>query len=61
MADQVKLTIDGHEISVPKNTLIVEAAKPLGIEIPVFCYHPKLDPVGMCRMCVVEVGTPKMD
>src|SRR3954471_4288167 len=61
MPNYVNVTIDGPEISVPANTLIVEAAKLLGIEIPVFCYHPKLDPVGMCRMCLVEVGTPKMD
>jgi NADH-quinone oxidoreductase subunit G len=42
-------------------TLIVEAAKQVGIEIPVFCYHPKMEPVGMCRMCLVTVGTPVVD
>ncbi|MGB8643662.1 MAG: NADH-quinone oxidoreductase subunit NuoG [Anaerolineae bacterium] len=56
-----KLIIDGKPIEVPANTMVVEAAKLLGIQIPVFCYHPKLEPVGMCRMCLVEVGTPKMD
>jgi NADH-quinone oxidoreductase subunit G len=61
MADQVTLTIDGVEVTVPKGTLIVEAAKRIGNEIPVFCYHAKLDPVGMCRMCLVEVGTPAID
>ncbi len=61
MADLVTLTIDGIEVSVLKGTLIVEAAKKVGIEIPVFCYHPKLEPVGMCRMCLVEVGTPVVD
>jgi NADH-quinone oxidoreductase subunit G len=61
MADQVTLTIDGVEVSVPKGTLIVEAAKRIRNEIPVFCYHAKLDPVGMCRMCLVEVGTPAID
>lgn len=61
MADQVTLTIDGVEVSVPKGTLIVEAAKRIRNEIPVFCYHGKLDPVGMCRMCLVEVGTPAID
>jgi NADH-quinone oxidoreductase subunit G len=61
MADQVTLTIDGVEVSVPKGTLIVEAAKRIQNEIPVFCYHAKLDPVGMCRMCLVEVGTPAID
>ncbi len=56
-----KVTIDGKTIDVPAGTLVVEAAKPLGTHIPVFCYHPKMQPVGMCRMCLVEVGTPKMD
>ncbi len=57
----VTVTIDGIQVAVPKGTLIVEAAKRVGLEIPVFCYHAKLDPVGMCRMCLVEVGTPVMD
>ncbi len=57
----VTLTIDGRQVTVPKGTLIVEAAKQLGIEIPVFCYHPKLESVGMCRMCLVTVGTPLLD
>ncbi len=54
----VTLTIDGQQVTVPKGTLVVEAARKIGIEIPVFCYHDKLEPVGMCRMCLVEVGTP---
>jgi NADH-quinone oxidoreductase subunit G len=41
--------------------LIVDAAKTVGIDIPVFCHHPKLEPVGMCRMCLVEVGRPMLD
>ena len=57
----VRLQIDGIEVEVPAGTLIVDAAKMVGIDIPVFCYHPKLDPVGMCRMCLVEVGMPKVD
>ncbi|MCW5879922.1 MAG: NADH-quinone oxidoreductase subunit NuoG [Anaerolineae bacterium] len=57
----VHVTIDGHQLAVPAGTLVVEAAKLIGNDIPVFCYHPKLDPVGMCRMCLVEIGTPKMD
>lgn len=56
-----KVTIDGQEIQVPAGTLVVEAAKPLGSHIPVFCYHPKMQPVGMCRMCLVKIGTPKLD
>lgn len=51
----VNLTIDGRTVAVPKGTLIVEAARQIGIEIPVYCYHPKLAPVGACRVCVVNV------
>lgn len=53
--DHVTLTIDGLEVSVPKGTLIIRAAEQLGIEIPRFCDHPLLDPVGACRQCIVEV------
>ena len=58
----VTLTIDDREVSVPKGTGLVEAAMAAGIEIPVFCYEPRLgDPVGACRMCLCEVapGPPK--
>lgn len=58
---RVTLTIDGTRVTVPRGTLIVDAAKKAGVEIPVFCYHPKLEPVGMCRMCLVEIGRPKID
>ena len=61
MADNVTLTIDGKSVSVPKGTLIVDAAKKIQNDIPVFCYHPKLQPVGMCRMCLVEVGRVQKD
>ena len=61
MTDTVAVTIDDQMLSVPAGTLIVDAAKQVGIDIPVFCYHPKLPPVGMCRMCLVEVGTPLID
>jgi len=61
MADRVNLYIDDKPVAVPKGTLVVDAAKKMGIDIPVFCYHPKLDPVGMCRMCLVEIGRPKID
>ncbi|MFD5077415.1 NADH-quinone oxidoreductase subunit G [Streptomyces sp. NPDC058371] len=53
--DLVSLTIDGAELSVPKGTLVIRAAEQLGIEIPRFCDHPLLDPVGACRQCIVEV------
>jgi NADH-quinone oxidoreductase subunit G len=51
----VTLTVDGREVKVPRGTLVVEAARQIGIEIPIFCYHPKLKPVGACRMCLVEI------
>ncbi|GAA3234262.1 NADH-quinone oxidoreductase subunit G [Actinocorallia longicatena] len=53
--DLVKVTIDGFEISVPKGTLIIRAAELLGIQIPRFCDHPLLDPVGACRQCLVDI------
>ncbi|MEH0423934.1 NADH-quinone oxidoreductase subunit G [Streptomyces sp. B21-083] len=53
--DLVSLKIDGIDISVPKGTLVIRAAEQLGIEIPRFCDHPLLDPVGACRQCIVEV------
>lgn len=59
MADEkVTITVDGQTVQVPKGALLVEAAKVVDTEIPVFCYHPKLEPVGMCRMCLVETGMP---
>ncbi|BBZ45314.1 NADH-quinone oxidoreductase subunit G [Mycobacterium parmense] len=53
--DMVTLTIDGNEISVPKGTLVIRAAELIGIQIPRFCDHPLLEPVGACRQCLVEV------
>ena len=61
MTKQVTLTINGKSVTVPDGTLIADAAKMIGIDIPVFCHHPKLEPVGMCRMCLVEVGRPMID
>src|SRR4026207_1442875 len=61
MLKQVTLTIDGKQVTVPEGTLVVDAAKQAGIDIPVFCYHPKMEPVGMCRMCLVELGRPVVD
>jgi len=61
MAKQVTLTIDNVQVTVPAGTLIVDAAKKVGIDIPVFCYHPKMEPAGMCRMCLVEIGRPMID
>ena len=53
--EMVTLTIDGVEISVPKGTLVIRAAELMGVQIPRFCDHPLLDPVGACRQCLVEV------
>lgn len=53
--DLVTLTIDGVEISVPKGTLVIRAAEQIGVEVPRFCDHPLLAPVGACRQCMVEV------
>src|SRR5829696_2824177 len=61
MPDTVSLTIDGKSVTVPKGMLIVDAAKTIQNDIPVFCYHPKLEPVGMCRMCLVEIGRVQKD
>ncbi|MEX1046304.1 MAG: NADH-quinone oxidoreductase subunit G [Actinomycetota bacterium] len=51
----VTLTVDGKEVTVPQGTLIIRAAEQLGIEIPRFCDHPYLEPIGACRQCYVEV------
>ncbi|MDH3207904.1 MAG: 2Fe-2S iron-sulfur cluster-binding protein [Gemmatimonadota bacterium] len=60
MAELVKLTIDGHEVSVPKGTTILEAAKQIDTLVPHYCYHPGLSSPAMCRLCLVEVeGAPK--
>ena len=61
MVDTVKIYIDDQEYEVPAGTNLVDAAKWIGNDIPVFCYHPKMEPVGMCRMCLVEIGLPMRD
>jgi NADH-quinone oxidoreductase subunit G len=61
MAEQtVKLTIDDKPVEAPRGTNLIEAAKRVGIEVPHYCYHPKLQVVGNCRMCLVDVGMPKL-
>jgi NADH-quinone oxidoreductase subunit G len=60
-ADLVTFTIDGQEVSVPKGTLVIRAAEQIGIQIPRFCDHPLLAPVGACRQCLVEVALPGPD
>ena len=51
----VSLTIDGVVVEVPENTLVIRAAEQIGVQIPRFCDHPLLAPVGACRQCLVEV------
>lgn len=61
MTDMVNLTIDGVPVTVPKGTLLVEAAKTIRQQIPIYCYHTKLGPAGLCRICMVEIeGMPKL-
>ncbi len=63
MADRtdsvVSITIDGVEQRVPAGELLIKAAEETGTYIPRFCWHPRMKPVGMCRMCLVEVETPR--
>ena len=53
--DLVNVTIDGIQVSVPKDTLVIRAAEQVGVQIPRFCDHPLLAPVGACRQCLVDV------
>ncbi len=59
---EITLIVDGREVAAPEGAMLVDAAKHGDVEIPVFCYEPKLGhPVGACRMCLVEIeGTPKL-
>ena len=59
--EMVNLTIDGIEVSAPKGTLVIRAAEQIGVQIPRFCDHPLLAPVGACRQCLVEVAMPGPD
>ncbi|MFQ5455134.1 MAG: NADH-quinone oxidoreductase subunit NuoG [Nitrospirota bacterium] len=57
----ITLTIDGKAVTVRQGTNLIEAAKTIGIEIPFFCYHPKMSVIGACRMCLVEIeNSPKL-
>src|SRR5437588_11587854 len=61
-AGLVTVTVDGRAVQVPRGTGLVGTALAAGIEIPVFCYEPRLGPpIGACRMCLVEIeGMPKL-
>ena len=56
---ELTVTVDGRTISATKGELIIDAAERAGVYIPRFCYHPRMKPVGMCRMCLVEVSSPR--
>jgi len=52
---RVAVTIDGRALRVPRGTLVLDAATEAGVHIPIYCAHPKMDPVAVCRMCLVQV------
>ena len=55
MADRVNITVDGKKVTAPAGTLLIEACKTVGIEVPSFCYYPNLSLQGACRMCLVKI------
>ena len=55
VVDMITVVVDGFEVTVPKGTLVIRAAEQLGIQIPRFCDHPLLEPVGACRQCLVDI------
>ncbi|MEO6992401.1 MAG: 2Fe-2S iron-sulfur cluster-binding protein [Lacunisphaera sp.] len=59
--DLVTVNVDGKDVSVPKGTNMIEAARLVSVEVPHYCYHPKLTIAGNCRMCLVEMGMPAVD
>ncbi len=59
--DLITVNIDGKDVAVPKGTNVIEAARLVGVDVPYYCYHPKLSVVGNCRMCLIEMGMPAVD
>lgn len=59
LSELVKVTVDGRELEVPKGKPVIDAAREAGVYIPHFCHHQRLEPVGMCRACLVELETPR--
>ena len=57
--EQVTFTLDGQEVRAPKGELLIRAAQEAGVYIPRFCWHPRMRPVGMCRMCLVQMESPR--
>ena len=60
MSGLVRVTIDGRTVEVPPGTLVTDAARAAEVHVPIFCSHQKLPPLGACRICVVEVGLPRL-
>ena len=60
MSATCRVTINGRTVEVPAGTLVTEAARVAETHIPIFCSHDKLPPLGACRICVVEIGMPKL-
>jgi NADH-quinone oxidoreductase subunit G len=59
MADQVTITVDGVEMQGPAGEVLIKVAEDNGVYIPRFCWHPRMEPVGMCRMCLIEIEGPR--
>ncbi len=59
MTEKITFTVDGKKLEGKQGQLLIEACEDSGVHIPRFCWHKRLDPVGMCRMCLVEVETPR--
>jgi len=57
--EKITFTVDGKQLEGKQGQLLIEACEDSGIHIPRFCWHKRLDPVGMCRMCLVEIDTPR--
>jgi NADH-quinone oxidoreductase subunit G len=55
----ISINLDGRTVSAKPGELLIAAAERAGTYIPRFCYHPRMEPVGMCRMCLVEVDSPR--
>jgi NADH-quinone oxidoreductase subunit G len=59
VTEELTFTLDGRSVTAAKGELLIAAAERAGTYIPRFCYHPRMDPVGMCRMCLVDVEGPR--
>jgi NADH-quinone oxidoreductase subunit G len=59
LTEKITFTVDGKELEGKQGQLLIEACEDSGVHIPRFCWHKRLDPVGMCRMCLVEIETPR--